>query len=42
MDYKNNDNAALTGFIVMAGFMVLYFVVKAINLKPRETPDQKQ
>jgi basic amino acid/polyamine antiporter, APA family len=33
MDYKNNDNAALTGFIVMAGFMILYFIVKGVKPK---------
>ena len=33
MDYKNNDNAALTGFCVMAGFMILYFIVKAVKPK---------
>jgi basic amino acid/polyamine antiporter, APA family len=31
MDYKNNDNAALTGLSVMAGFMVLYFIVKGVK-----------
>lgn len=42
MDYKNNDNAALTGFCVMAGFMVLYFIVKAVKPEKKETPDQIQ
>lgn len=31
MDYKNNDNAALTGFVVMVGFIILYFIVKGVK-----------
>jgi APA family basic amino acid/polyamine antiporter len=38
MDYKNNDNAALTGFCVMAGFMILYFIVKAIKPVSSKNP----
>lgn len=30
-DYKNNNYAALTGILVLAGFMVLYFIAKAIS-----------
>ena len=33
-DYKNNDYAALTGLAVLAAFMIIYFLVKAItNIK---------
>jgi len=32
-DYKNNNYAALTGLTVLAGFMVIYFIVKAIAKK---------
>lgn len=33
MDYKNNDNAALTGVIVMAVFTLLYFLLGALKKK---------
>lgn len=33
LDYKNNDNAALTGTLAMAGFTILYFIVKAVQGK---------
>lgn len=32
-DYKNNNYAALTGLLVLAGFMIIYFIVKAIAKK---------
>ena len=31
MDYKNNNNAAFIGLSAMAGFIILYFIVKAIK-----------
>ena len=34
MDYKNNKNAALIGISVLAAFIALYFIVKAIT-KPK-------
>lgn len=34
VDYKNNDNAALVGLSVMAAFIGLYFVAKALVKKP--------
>lgn len=36
LDYKNNDNAALTGISVMAVFMILYFIVKGAQPKKPE------
>lgn len=33
-DYKNNDNAALVGLSVLAAFMIIYFIAKAITKKP--------
>jgi len=35
MDYKNNDNAALTGLSVLAAFIAIYFIAKAFAKKPR-------
>ncbi len=32
-DYKNNNYAALIGLSVLAGFMVIYFIIKAIAKK---------
>jgi basic amino acid/polyamine antiporter, APA family len=32
-DYKNNNYAALTGLLVLAGFMVIYFIVKGFSKK---------
>jgi len=34
LDYKNNDNAALVGLSVLAAFMIIYFIAKAITKKP--------
>jgi len=31
MDYKNNDNAALVGLSVLAFFMVVYFIARALK-----------
>ena len=33
-DYKSNDHAALVGLSVMAGFIALYFLAKAVAKKP--------
>ena len=30
-DYKNNNYAALTGLAVLATFMIIYFLAKAIT-----------
>jgi len=34
VDYKNNDNAALTGLSVLAAFIAIYFIAKALAKKP--------
>lgn len=32
-DYKNNNYAALTGLLVLAGFMIIYFILKFVTKK---------
>ena len=41
LDYKKNDNAALTGLSVMAGFIALYFIAIALGKKSNSQPPEK-